>query len=184
MDFFTFVKLMVKRLATLQKEHILNFMSTTKTFTLTALCMALVIILSSYGLQVPGGHLYLNDIVIVFAGLILPPPFAMIACGIGSFLGDFFFYPTPMFVSLVTHGLQGWIISSLWHKQSKPNLFKLILVCEIGAFIMIGGYSLGRAFVYANVQVALLKLPYQILQAQVGVIVGIILYQKLKHLMH
>ncbi|MFZ7034772.1 ECF transporter S component, partial [Bulleidia extructa] len=76
----------------------------TKRLTLMALMMALVIVLSSFSLPVPGGHLYLNDVVIVLASLLFSPTEAMLVCGFGAFLGDFFFYPAPMFVSLVTHG--------------------------------------------------------------------------------
>ena len=81
----------------------------TKRLTLMALMMALVIVLSSFSLTVPGGHLYLNDVVIVLAALLFNPKDALLVCGLGAFLGDFFFYPTPMFVSLVTHGLQGYV---------------------------------------------------------------------------
>ena len=40
---------------------------------------------------------------------------------------------------------------------------------------MVAGYSFGRAFIYANPATALLKLPYQILQAAVGAVAGVIL---------
>lgn len=43
---------------------------------------------------------------------------------------------------------------------------------------MVVGYSLGRAFIYSTPEYALLKLPYQILQAVVGAVVGMILYWK------
>jgi uncharacterized membrane protein len=45
----------------------------------------------------------------------------------------------------------------------------------IGAVIMIVGYSLGRAFIYSTPEYAILKLPYQILQAVVGAVAGMIL---------
>ena len=40
---------------------------------------------------------------------------------------------------------------------------------------MVVGYSLGRAFLYASPEVALLKLPYQILQAVVGALAALLL---------
>ena len=79
--------------------------------TVTAMLMAVNVALSSFGVPVPGGHLYLNDIVICTAGILLDPFGAFMVGGIGAFLGDFFFYPTPMFVSLATHGLQAIVIS-------------------------------------------------------------------------
>ena len=99
--------------------------------------------------------------------------------GVGAFLGDLFFYPTPMFVSLVTHGLQAVVISVFAHHvmKKRPVLSSGIGVA-IGAVIMVVGYSLGRAFIYSTPEYAILKLPYQILQAVVGAVVGMILCWK------
>lgn len=76
--------------------------------TMTALFMAMVVVLSMSALSipVPGGHLYFNDVVIDTAAMLMDPLSAFIACGVGAFLGDLLFYPAPMFVSLITHGLQ------------------------------------------------------------------------------
>lgn len=154
---------------------------TVKKMTLTAVFMALNIALSSFGLPVPGGHLYLNDIVIVTASLLLEPFEAFMVGGVGAFLGDLFFYPTPMFVSLVVHGLQAFLISSFSHpKNGKSTLKKDILGVSLGALVMIGGYTFGRAFLYATPQAALLKLPYQIIQAVAGALFGTVLVYRLK----
>ena len=48
----------------------------------------------------------------------------------------------------------------------------------IGAIIMVVGYSLGRAFIYSTPEYAMLKLPYQILQAVVGAVAGMVLCWK------
>ena len=134
-----------------------NTKRTTLWICLTAMFMALNVAMSSFGVPVPGGHLYLNDII----------------------LGDLFFYPLPMFVSLVTHGLQAVIISVFSHYVLKkhPVLASGIGV-SIGAVIMVVGYSLGRAFIYSTPEYALMKLPFQILQAVVGAVVGMLLCWK------
>lgn len=151
----------------------------------TALLMAMNIIMSMsvFSVPVPGGHLYLNDVIICFAALILDPLGAFCVGGVGAFLGDFFFYPTPMFVSLVTHGLQAVAISLCAHRmmQEKPVIASLIGVL-LGAVIMVVGYSLGRAFIYAMPAAAIAKLPYQILQALVGAALGMVLRWKVKPL--
>lgn len=143
---------------------------------ITALFMAMNVALSSFGVPVPGGHFYLNDIVICTAAILLDPIGAFLVGGIGAFLGDFFFYPTPMFVSLVTHGLQAVVISLFSHHimKKRPVLSSGIGV-TIGAVIMIVGYSLGRAFIYSTPEYAIVKLPYQILQAAVGAVMGMII---------
>lgn len=151
----------------------MNSRKKTITITLTAIFLAMNIALSSFGVPVPGGHLYLNDVVICLASLLLSPFYAFVVGGIGAFLGDAFFYPTPMFVSLVTHGLQAIVISLIAHKilKNKPIAASIIAVA-VGAVIMVVGYSLGRAFIYSTPAYALLKLPFQIFQAVFGAIVG------------
>ena len=118
----------------------------------------------------------MNDVIICTASIVLDPFAAFAVGGIGAFLGDLFFYPTPMFVSLVTHGLQAVIISVFSHyiMKKRPALSAGIGVA-IGAVIMVVGYSLGRAFIYSTPEYALLKLPYQVLQAVVGAVAGMLL---------
>lgn len=146
---------------------------------ITAMLMALNIAMSSFGVPVPGGHLYMNDIVICTAAILLPPWEAFVVGGVGAFLGDLFFYPTPMFVSLATHGLQAVVISVFSHYvlKEKKQLASGIGVA-LGAVIMVIGYSLGRAFIYSTPEYAIMKLPYQILQALVGAVIGMILCWK------
>ena len=154
---------------------------TTYWLCVTALFMALNIAMSSFSLPVPGGHLYMNDIVICTAAILLDPLAAFMVGGVGAFLGDFFFYPTPMFVSLVTHGLQAVVISvfSRYVLKKHPVVSSGIGV-TIGAVIMVVGYSLGRAYIYSTPEYAFLKLPYQILQAVVGAAVAMILCWRCK----
>ena len=158
-----------------------NIKRTTYWLCITAVFMALNVAMSSFGVPVPGGHLYMNDIIICTAAIILDPIAAFMVGGVGAFLGDLFFYPLPMFVSLVTHGLQAVVISIFSHYILKkhPVLSSGIGV-TIGAVIMVVGYSLGRAFIYSTPEYAVLKLPYQILQAGVGAIFGMILCWKCK----
>lgn len=147
----------------------------------TAILMAMNVALSSFGVPVPGGHLYLNDIVICIAGILLDPFGAFLVGGVGAFLGDFFFYPTPMFVSLVTHGLQAIVISlCVRHTFSGRKPLAAGLGVSLGAIIMVVGYSLGRAFIYSTPEYAILKLPFQILQAAVGAIAAMLLCFRFK----
>lgn len=152
---------------------------TTYWLCITAVFMALNVAMSSFGVPVPSGHLYLNDIIICTAAIILDPFAAFVVGGVGAFLGDFFFYPLPMFVSLVTHGLQAVVISVFSHYVLKkhPVLSSGIGVA-LGAVIMVVGYSFGRAFIYSTPEYAVIKLPYQILQAAVGAVFGMILCWK------
>lgn len=144
--------------------------------TVTALFLAMNVALSSFGVPVPGGHLYLNDVVICTAAILLDPLGAFAVGGVGAFLGDFFFYPAPMFVSLVTHGLQAVVISLCAHRlfPAHKSLSAGVGV-SLGAVVMVIGYTLGRAFLYSTVEYAILKLPFQILQAAVGAVAGMVI---------
>ncbi|MCQ2385414.1 MAG: ECF transporter S component [Clostridia bacterium] len=155
----------------------LNAHQKTLLLTLTALLTAVNIIFSSFGIPVPGGHLYLNDTVICLAALLLNPVLAFFVGGVGAFLGDLFFYPAPMFVSLVTHGLQAVVISLLVRRREGKTRFWLSVVAvTFGVVINVTGYSLGRAFLYSTAEYAWLKLPFQIVQAVFGAVVSVLLY--------
>ncbi len=143
----------------------------TKKLCVTALLLAMNIIMSASTLSVPvpGGHVYLNDFVICTAAILLDPFSAFVVGGIGAFLGDMIFYPTPMFVSLAVHGLQAIIVSEFTHRlfKAKPKLGSVIGVV-LGGIITVVGYHLGRAYIYATPAYAILKLPFQIGQEIVG----------------
>lgn len=166
-----------------KEKNDMNEKSSSKRTTLwlciTAMFMALNVAMSSFGVPVPGGHLYMNDIVICTAAILLDPFAAFMVGGVGAFLGDLLFYPTPMFVSLATHGLQAVVISVFSHYTMKKHpVIASGIGVTIGAVIMVVGYSLGRAFIYSTPEYAILKLPYQILQAVVGAVVGMLLCWK------
>ena len=149
---------------------------TARRIAVTAVFMAMNVIMSSFSIPVPGGHLYLCDVVICLAAILLNPFEAFVAAGVGSFLGDLIFYPAPMFVSLVTHGIQGVVISLMSQRMftHKPRLASGLAV-SVGVVILVVGYTLGRAYVYATPEAAILKLPFEFLQGVVGAVLGMVL---------
>lgn len=155
---------------------------TTRKLTVTAILMAMNIIMSTsvLSIPVPGGHMYLNDVIIVTAAVLLEPFYAFLVGGVGAFIGDMLFYPTPMFVSLVTHGLQAAVISLFVHRfmKEKPVLGALVGAL-VGWVITVLGYSLGRAYIYGTPEYAILKLPFQILQTGVGSALALLLCYRL-----
>ena len=88
----------------------------------------------------------------------------------------YFFYPTPIvrfFWLLTAFRL---LLSASWHTAAGKVSFKgAALGVILGAVIMVVGYSLGRAFIYSTPHYAYIKLPYQILQAAVGAVGGLVL---------
>ena len=151
--------------------------------TMTGMFMAMTVILSLsiFSIPVPGGHLYFCDTVINVAAILLDPVSAFVVGGIGSFLGDFFFYPAPMFVSLVTHGLQAVVVSLISHRilKRRQALASGIGV-TVGAIIMVIGYTLGRAYVYSTLEYSLIKLPFEIVQAGFGAVFSMVVCYPLR----
>ncbi|MBQ9325911.1 MAG: ECF transporter S component [Clostridia bacterium] len=140
------------------------------------MAMNIILSMSVFSIPVPGGHLYFCDTVICMSAMLLDPVGAFVVGGIGSFLGDFLFYPAPMFVSLVTHGLQAMVIAGMTHGKAYRHPVRMaIAAVSVGAAIMVAGYTLGRAYVYATPEIALIKLPFEVLQAALGAVLSVIL---------
>lgn len=158
-----------------------NLRTLTLRLTMTALFMAMNIAMCTFSIPVPGGHLYLCDVVICTAAILLDPFSAFLVGGVGAFLGDLFFYPVAMFVSLFAHGTQALAVSLFAHyfPKKRPILASGIGV-TVGAALSVIGYSLGRAFVYSTPEAAVVKLPYEILQTAIGAVLGMLLCWKFR----
>ena len=150
--------------------------------TLTALLMGMNVILSSIRIDIGIAGIYLNNVVINIAAILLDPLAAFFVGGVGSFLGDFFFYPLPMFVSLVTHGFQAVVVSLIYrHVLSERKLLSASLGMTVGSIITVIGYTIGRIYVYggadhsAAVETAFTKLLFEVIQSGVGAVLAILL---------
>ena len=141
---------------------------TTKRLCLAAVFMALNVVLSSFGVPVPGGKIYLNGIVICFASLFLDPFSAFAVGGVGAYLGDLFFYPAPRYVSLIVRGASAVAISLIsgGYKQKAPEIWRAVVAVCAGAVISICGYTFGKYFYVGQNWwgYATAKLPFQIAQ--------------------
>ncbi|MFA9493652.1 ECF transporter S component [Streptococcus sp. E17BB] len=138
---------------------------TAKRLTLASLFMGLTILLSAsfLSIPVPGGHFYFNGIIIFLTALLFKPKEAVIIAGFGSFLGDFFFYPEPMFVTLITHSLRVLAIALFVKGRGLPAPKQLVIPALLaGAIIDNIGYFLGRAFVYRTMAYAIIKIPFDL----------------------
>ena len=63
-------------------------------------------------------------------------------------------------------------------REQIKNYENRLVTDEVGTVILVTGYSLGRAFVYATPEAALVKLPYEVLQGVVGAVGGMLLVWK------
>ena len=150
--------------------------NTTKKLTFTAILMAMNIVMSSFSVPTPVGGMYLNDIIIVAAAVLLEPFYAFMVGGVGAFLGDVLFYPAPMFVSLVVHGLQAVVISLCSrHLFKHKPVVASIIGTVLGYIICCAGYTFGRYFIYSTPAYAIAKLPLQLIQTAATSVVALIL---------
>jgi len=143
----------------------------------SALLLGLNIALCSFGIPVPGGNLYLTDVLICSSALIMDPLASFMIAGAGAFFGDMIFYPVTMLASLLAHGLQALIISYISKKNNCRLLFDIIGTA-VGCAIMILVYGLFRLITTGLIEEALLCMPYDVLQALTGAVAGIIIARK------
>ena len=142
--------------------------------TFTALMTAFTVALCSFRIPLGFANLYLVDIAVCMAGILLTPFFALVAGGMGAFLGDVFFYPNAMIVTLIVRTVQVVIISVFSHYIMKKRPFVSSLIgCVIGALIMTFGYSYFAVLFYSSIEVAASKLPLEALQAAVGIVIAL-----------
>ena len=80
---------------------------------------------------------------------------------------------------IVPEDYRGGLVDFLvWDGLIPRSIGGVLIGAILGAIIMVVGYTLGRAYVYSTPAYAVLKLPFQILQAGVGAVVGPLLYWK------
>ena len=132
-----------------------------------------------------GGYFNLGDCMVLLSAFVLGPVWGTAAGGIGSALADvicgYFIYAPGTLVIKALMALAAALIFRAFAKNGSRfgKTFSGSLLGSVAAeIIMVVGYSLGRAFIYATPEAALLKLPYQILQAAVGALVGTLLVWK------
>ncbi|MBQ9355298.1 MAG: ECF transporter S component [Clostridia bacterium] len=147
---------------------------TVRQITFTAILTAITAALCSFHIPLGFANLYLVDIALCMAGILLSPFFAFVAGACGAFLGDLLFYPQAMLVTLIVRTVQVVIISVFSHYIMKKRPFVSSLIgCCIGIVIMAFGYSYFSVLFYSNIEYALAKLPLEALQAAVGVAVAL-----------
>ena len=149
--------------------------------TFTAILTAITAALCSFHIPLGFANLYLVDIAVCMAGILLNPFLASIAGGVGAFIGDLIFYPQAMLVTLIVRTAQVVVISVFSHyiMKNKPFLSSLI-GCLIGVLIMALGYAYFAVLFYSRIETALAKLPIEAFQAAVGVVVALPLCYKFK----
>lgn len=150
-------------------------MTKTNTTRLTqiAIITALTLVLGKvFQFSMSIGFFTLLDVGIYFAAFYLGKQEGAAVGALSGFLIDLISgYPQYMLVSLVAHGLQGYL-SGLTGKKRPLGLV-------LAGLVMVGGYFIAETFFY-DWQAALLTLGGNTLQNLVGLVLGYLLAQTAK----
>ena len=167
----------VKRVIKMKNKKILY---STKWIAYTAMLTALVVATMAIpAVPTPAGRIYWVDGMVLLAAYLMDPVSAFIAGGIGSMLYDAFNSPSMMLPTLLIHGLQGAVVSTLLHAVPPRNLKRLewvkALICSLaGAVIVVSGYFIYRC-IELDIHTAAVSVSRNVIQEAVGITVAMLL---------
>jgi uncharacterized membrane protein len=160
----------------------------TRRVAITAVMIALVMlgVLIHIAPTPVGGYIHLGDILIYFAAFAFGPTVGGAAGGIGAALSDILSgYAAFSPISLIVHGLQGYVAGRIAHGQTSPA--RLILAVVVGGIITVVGYYIGEVLFFGYIQAApetagtlafgvqAAEIPWNLVQEALGAL-GIVLY--------
>ena len=150
---------------------------TTKKLVTTALFMALTIVATMFiRIPLPLGYVNLGDAFIFLAVFILGPVCGVIAGGVGAGLADLFGYITYAPGTLVIKSamaLVAWLIYQLLKKSTKKAMLAEIAGGIVGTIVMAVGYFAYEVLLFTTFGVAVLNMPWNLLQGGVGVTIAV-----------
>lgn len=150
---------------------------------LTALFMALTTISTMFiRIPLPLGYVNLGDAFVLLSVFVLGGFYGTIAGGIGSALADLIGYITyapGTFVIKSCMALVAFVVYKLLLKATKLNILSEVIAGVIGAIIMAFGYFFYEMLFFCSAGVAIINVPYNLLQGAVGVALSVIVMRVL-----
>lgn len=125
---------------------------------------------------IPGtpGYFNFSDVAITFTAVTFGGLPGLVAGGLGAAIADLLGgYPQWAVLTLLAHGLEGWVMGIL---AGRRTLSRLVIAWLAGSLTMIAIYFLGEGLVLTGWGPAITELPYNAVQALAGGVVGIPLY--------
>jgi uncharacterized membrane protein len=121
-----------------------------------------------------GAYVNAGDGVIYAAGLVMSGPWAAAAAGIGSMFADLL-AGAPIYApaTLVIKALMGLLVGAALYGR-KTGWIRMAFFMILASLIMVCGYGVYELFIYGFPTV-LANLPYNLIQAVGGVIIGLVL---------
>ena len=151
----------------------------TKKLILSALFMALTIV-STMFIRVPLllGYVNLGDAFVFLSAFILGPILGVVIAGVGSAVADLFGYisyaPGTLIIKTAM-ALVACLLYKLLIKSTKKKLLAEIVAGVVGTLIMAVGYFIYETLFFSTAIIALMNLPWNLLQGAIGIIVSVII---------
>lgn len=162
----------------------MNKINKSKSISIVAVFSALAFVATRF-LQIPifqtGGYLNFGEAVIYLAAIVFGPIVGGLVGAIGPALADLS-SPYAVFApfTFVIKGLEGLVVGKIAENKEK-NAVRVIAIL-MGGLIMIVGYYIVEVTVFMiPPAVALIEVPFNIIQMTVGGFVAILLAKKIKN---
>ena len=150
---------------------------TTKKLVATALFMALTIVATMFiRIPLPLGYVNLGDAFIFLAVFILGPVCGVIAGGVGAGIADLFGYITYAPGTLVIKSamaIVAWLVYQLLKTATKKAMLAEIAGGIAGTIVMAVGYFIYEVLLFTTAGVAVLNMPWNLLQGGVGITIAV-----------
>ena len=134
------------------------------------------------------GYFNLGDIFIIAAGLIFGPMAGLVAGAVGAGAADLYGYPQFVLATVVTKGLEGFLVGAIARGDSLGHS-RAWIAALVGATVLVLGYFVFEAIVYpalgqtmsffavTNFQDALVELIPNAVQGLIGAVGGVGLWR-------
>lgn len=124
-----------------------------------------------------GGYISLCDVAVTFVSFSFGPVVGLVAGGLGTAFADLSGgYPQWAIISFIVHGLEGLLIGLLI-KGTKDSFSKKVGAAIVAVVVVAAGYFVLSGFFLTTFPEALTEVGPNAIQAGVGAVLGLALYQ-------
>ncbi|MGL4284388.1 ECF transporter S component [Eubacterium aggregans] len=155
---------------------------TTKKCCYTALMIAITfIMIYIIKIPIPNGYIHLGDGAVFLCGYILGPILGTFAACVGAASADYFSgYAIYIIPTILAKGTMAWLTA--W-AITQPNLKNGTQMAVLfgASIVMALIYYLSEVMMYGNELSPLVNIPFNLLQAAVGLVISVLLFKPLLH---
>ncbi len=151
---------------------------TTKKLVLTSLFMALTIVSTMFiRIPLPLGYVNLGDVFVLLSVFILGPIYGTFAAGVGSAVADllgYISYAPGTLIIKTAMALVAFFVYKGILKATKKAVIGEIVGGIVGAVVMAFGYFFYEILFFETATVAIVNVPWNLIQGGIGVILSTI----------